>query len=380
MEKKTGKPELEDGFIRIATELFEALIAIRIPGEPRQVFDFILRKTYGYQKTVDSISLTQISLATKIGKSNTARALRKLLNMRLVVMVDNNPLSNMTTKTRKYKINKYYSQWQPLSRKTTAGQGVVNNDDKKVSNMTTTKDIKDKDKRKDGAASENEELLRLRDYFSLLSKKTTEPEPLKYPTDSNEIQLAVFLIETIRKSPLWTFKPRLPVMSEILESTTSNNQTKQLQSWAHYFHLLLSVDKRTVNEIKELIKISQSDGFWYRNIRSPKSLRKHWDLLQVVAHEALAKVRTGSKKVPILRICSACGHEWDKNAWNSLECLGCGHYNQQYEYKPDHLEPAGGGAHLEDRDQARLDALVEQATPGQPQPPLTLLQGEKDHA
>ena len=49
-------PQVENGYTRIANELLEALAKIRIPGEARQVFDVIMRKTYGFRKS-DPIAL-----------------------------------------------------------------------------------------------------------------------------------------------------------------------------------------------------------------------------------------------------------------------------------------------------------------------------------
>ena len=57
-------PQLENGYIKIATELYDALCGIRIPGEARQVFDVILRKTYGWNKKKDAIALSQFVEAT----------------------------------------------------------------------------------------------------------------------------------------------------------------------------------------------------------------------------------------------------------------------------------------------------------------------------
>ena len=63
-----ANPNTEDGFIMIATELFKALYKIRIAGEPRQILDFIIYKTYGFKKKMDWISLSQFVDETGINK------------------------------------------------------------------------------------------------------------------------------------------------------------------------------------------------------------------------------------------------------------------------------------------------------------------------
>src|ERR1700704_3980060 len=80
----TGNPQIEDGYIRIAVELQRALCQFRIPGEARQVFDAILFKTYGFRKTEDWISLTQLSLITGLPTSEVCRSIRKLLSMNVI--------------------------------------------------------------------------------------------------------------------------------------------------------------------------------------------------------------------------------------------------------------------------------------------------------
>ena len=42
--------QTEHGYIKIANDLFDALINTRLPGEARRVFDYIMRMTYGYNR------------------------------------------------------------------------------------------------------------------------------------------------------------------------------------------------------------------------------------------------------------------------------------------------------------------------------------------
>lgn len=105
-----ASPQLENGYTRLANEILEALARIRIPGESRQVFDVILRKTYGFQKKVDAISLSQFVLATGINRQNIIRAIKQLLSMNLIIKYD-------TGITCKYSINKDFVSWRPLSKK-----------------------------------------------------------------------------------------------------------------------------------------------------------------------------------------------------------------------------------------------------------------------
>ena len=111
------RPQLEDGYTRIANELLEAMGRIRINGEAMQVLMVIIRKTYGFSKKSDVISLSQFVLATGINKTSVLRALKKLVSMNIVYQKVNDT-GNM------YSIIKQYDRWKPLTKKITVYQKV----------------------------------------------------------------------------------------------------------------------------------------------------------------------------------------------------------------------------------------------------------------
>lgn len=142
-----------DKFTKISTELVEKFAGIRISGEAWQVLWVILRKTYGFKKKEDWISLSQFYGLTRINIPNIGRALRKLISMKLIIKKDNG-------KNPKYALNKDYDQWEPLSKKTTPSKktmdsllskkttlmvnndkSMVNNDNQPLSIKTDTIDI-----------------------------------------------------------------------------------------------------------------------------------------------------------------------------------------------------------------------------------------------
>lgn len=111
----------EDGYTSIANDLLDQLCRIRIPGEARQVLDVIFRQTYGWNKKVDTISLSQFSEKTGLRKPNIVRAIRQLLDMRLIIRNDNDEGSA-------YGPNKHCNQWVRVPKQTKRGRadGVVN--------------------------------------------------------------------------------------------------------------------------------------------------------------------------------------------------------------------------------------------------------------
>jgi len=106
-----ANPQKENGFTPIANEIMEALAGIRISGEARQCLDVILRKTYGWNKKSDIISLSQFSLLTKMPKSTVCRSLIKLRQMAIIIDKNDNG------RAKKYMFNKDFTTWKPLSKK-----------------------------------------------------------------------------------------------------------------------------------------------------------------------------------------------------------------------------------------------------------------------
>lgn len=107
-----ANPQTEDGYTRIANELMEALAKIRIPGEAMKVLLVILRKTYGFQKKEDSISLSQFCLCTGMKKPAICKALHNLNALNVITQKDNGS-------SKIYGINKDFDSWNPLPKKIT---------------------------------------------------------------------------------------------------------------------------------------------------------------------------------------------------------------------------------------------------------------------
>lgn len=105
-----ANPQTENGYTRIANEIMEALVGIRVSGEARQVLDLIFRKTYGFQKKEDAISLSQFCLFTHMRDNDVCRAIKKLVTMNMISKKASG-LANI------YAINKDFSSWRPLAKK-----------------------------------------------------------------------------------------------------------------------------------------------------------------------------------------------------------------------------------------------------------------------
>ncbi|OPD28588.1 hypothetical protein AL714_07790 [Clostridium botulinum] len=91
-------------------------------------------------------------------------------------------------------------------------------------------------------------------------KNVNNEKKNNYMSDSNEYRLAEYLYKHILKNNLKAKEPNL-------------------EKWAKTFDYILRIDKRELDEVKNLIVFCQEHSFWYKNILSPDKLRKQYDRL-----------------------------------------------------------------------------------------------------
>lgn len=98
-----ASPQLEDGHTRIANELLEHFCSLGISGGEFRLLLFVVRKTYGFQKKIDHISLTQFEKGTTMSRSHVCLGLKSLV-LKQVLVKENGG----------YKLNKNYDSWVVL--------------------------------------------------------------------------------------------------------------------------------------------------------------------------------------------------------------------------------------------------------------------------
>lgn len=95
-------PQKEDGYVAIANEIFDKMIAFRMPGEVRQVVDCIIRKTYGYNKPEDWISESQFVAMTGKQRQNVWRSVKTAIEHKIAIRSDDK---------KKLRLNKNLEEW-----------------------------------------------------------------------------------------------------------------------------------------------------------------------------------------------------------------------------------------------------------------------------
>ena len=104
-EHRKPGPHLEDGYTRIANELFDAVLKKLTSYRHIKVVLGILRKTYGYQKKEDDITISQLAELTGIHRNNVGAAIKDLEQMRVINPVRAGSYGLMIG------VNKRHSEW-----------------------------------------------------------------------------------------------------------------------------------------------------------------------------------------------------------------------------------------------------------------------------
>ena len=133
-----ASPQIENGYIKVSNELYDALIKTRINGEARQMLDAIIRKTYGFSKKEDAISTSQFMQMTGMSKNAVNRARSKLVEMNIITVSQKGyPVTQKGYRQiLTYSIQKDYEKWKRYPKKDTVSQKESNCIPKRVQRVS----------------------------------------------------------------------------------------------------------------------------------------------------------------------------------------------------------------------------------------------------
>lgn len=126
-----ANPKIENGYTPIANEIVDQFCKTkhRLSGDEWTVLWIILRKTYGWNKPLDAIPLSQFSKISGMKRQNVHRALKRLSSKKIITVIkidDREPLT--------YSLEKDYDKWTLSSKKIT----VIKNDYNPVIKIDST--------------------------------------------------------------------------------------------------------------------------------------------------------------------------------------------------------------------------------------------------
>jgi phage replication O-like protein O len=101
--------QVENGnFTRIVNPLIMELVKINFKGCSLAIAFYTIRKTFGYHKKSDEISLSQFQKDLCRSRKVIIRGIKELVKMNILVVVSK---GDNTGNCNEYKINKYYKTW-----------------------------------------------------------------------------------------------------------------------------------------------------------------------------------------------------------------------------------------------------------------------------
>ncbi len=220
---RDGSPQIEDGHIDIANETAEALARYRLSGHEYQVLWVIWRKTYGWHKKRDKISLGQIAKLTGMNRPGVARAVSKLV-FKGVIKKDNSDVNI-------YEFNKHYMDWVGVIKKDNTPQVLS----KQITGVIQ-KDNRFKKKRKEA----KEKKKKQRNLSKRKKKSITPPPPKIFFNFSTEKWEGITKEDKIaweETYPSCKIEVELKKMREWIKGAGANGHKKR---WRRFINLWLS--------------------------------------------------------------------------------------------------------------------------------------------
>lgn len=282
----TFEADCKNGFTRIANLILDALPLAKLNGTQKGICLFLFRRTYGWKRKYDAISLKDFAAACGTSTTYISRQIAELLRKNIIRRLVYQP-----GKTPVYEFVSNLAEWDPscidlekLAGNDRAGvyqckpAGLIDNylvvrgvnycsgvdleGCPDCSSLVLHKCTKDQ---LSDRASPNSDPAPVKSALKPDVKKDKKKvkETYLYSTDSWPFRLSELLLEKI--------KDHLPSFKE-----------PDLQKWSISMERMLRLDKRPPEEVQEVIAFAQAHSFWRTNILSVDALRKHYDRLNLL--------------------------------------------------------------------------------------------------
>jgi len=259
--KKLSKinPQREEGNIQINMSVFEQLLGADLEASEYKVIFYIIRKTYGYNKNSDALSRKQIKTGTNLSERMVKYAIKDLKEMRIIYYQPSKIRGQRGSPLNEYLFNKHYDTWKLKAKK--RGQRIARGQ------QSVKKGATERQKRGQRIAPTIEnytiENYNRNNTTSEVDERGQRIAPLKkIPENNIEYKLSKKLYSLILKNNSKAKKP-------------------DFQKWAGHVEKLIRIDKRTPEEISNVIQWVQQDDFWMGNILSTNKLRKQFPQLLI---------------------------------------------------------------------------------------------------
>lgn len=230
-------------FLQVPNVVIDELLP-DLTGAELKCYLVVIRKTKGWNKESDNISISQFMKATGLSNSAVIKACESLVKYGLLVK------ENGSRNTGIYAVNSYSK-----------------NTCEESSQVTCEKSSHTKNNIKNTIQNTN----------NSTSGKNFPPAKTgkKFVYTDDDLLVAN-----------WIF--------DLIKNLSPNVKTPAFESWANEIRLMRERDGRTHKDICELFRWANQDSFWAANILSPSKLREKWDQLEIKRGSSKANKRKES--------------------------------------------------------------------------------------
>lgn len=264
-DREIYKADCEDGFTRISNLLLEALAIARLNGIQKGICMFLFRRTYGWNRSEDAISLGEFAEACGSSKEYISRQLKVLIKKNIIRRPVYQP-----GKVPVYSFVTTLADWN---------QSVI--DISMLDKNTADCVYGCRDKYLQGLHNRTIQGLHDRSIQGLNNcARANQLSIFEPPASEAAVNTDV---KTMKEKVIYSCESLPYLLSElllnkILEHSPSFKKP-DLQQWSRQMDLLIRIDQRPPEEVKAVILYAQADVFWQGNILSAKKLRKQYDQL-----------------------------------------------------------------------------------------------------
>lgn len=283
--------DLDNGYLRVANEIQDALCALQLAGREWQVLNAIIRLTWGWQKKEDRIQNILIEEKTKLGRNPVSESVG-VLEVRGIIHV------RRIGQNRYISINKNVSEWVYTKTRKTIPENRDNHPRKRVAvspKKGITKDILSNTvKDINNSSSENSNESSDRPSEKVLAVK---PDAVVSSPKGNKWGNADDL-----KAAQWIYSQVLIVSPTTKEPNWS--------TWANDIRLMRQLDGHTHQDICKMFKWANKDSFWCSNVLSPAKLREKWATLVIQSQQPNRTQRASGSQQPARQSIDYESTEW----------------------------------------------------------------------
>lgn len=260
---------VDNGFVRTATEIQKAKCRLRLAGREHNVLEAIILSTYGWNKSKDRVTNTYLARLCDLDDAAVSRALASLAKRKIITLEKQGIMKVVG-------INKHLDEWiyrrEPQkkdSKKLVDSDKTLVNSDKKPCRFRQ-KELSETSNTIDSHTINKD----LKPFSSQLAVAHSDTEVTTRVIPDAAVQTP--------NGKSWGSQDDLTAVQWIYKRVLVNNPTQNTPNWADWANtvrLMRQLDGRTHQDICALFDWASRDEFWRTNVLSPAKLRKHWDTL-----------------------------------------------------------------------------------------------------